>query len=384
MIQNSGSKNILLIYYKLFKPGGVARVLVSLANELIEQGYNISIMILTSDRSSFYQLDPRVTVIYIDTFSHWGFRKINVGIDKYFRKLPARQNIKNYIYDFGQWDMLSKWLKQNHQNYDSIISCWYKLSAQLALNKKVNYKTIAWEHTSFHVGGLLWNKLLRKYYRNLKNIVSINSPGEKYYKSISPNVCHIPNMMSEDIENITETDYNQKENVILIPSRLDSDKNLTEFLDIVSLIDFKDDWKVKIFGNGMQEKILKDKITKDGLKNVYLNNALSPTEILGELRKSKIICMTSLKEGLPTILIEGLFTSNALISYNCNYGPSDIVNKENGYLIPMHDKKMFAEKLQYLIDNPHVLEELNKSSYKESAKWRKEKIIQQWKNLIDN
>ena len=75
------------------------------------------------------------------------------------------------------------------------------------------------------------------------------------------------------------------------------------------------------------------------LSNVYLNRALTQSEILEELKKSKIICMTSFKEGLPTILIEGLFTSNALVSYDCNYGPSDIITEKNGFLIPLHDQK---------------------------------------------
>ena len=106
------------------------------------------------------------------------------------------------MYDFGQWEMLHKWMNKNGQNYDVIISSWYKLSAQLALNKNVNRKTIAWEHISFDVGGVLWNKILRKYYKNLKSVVSINHPGEKYYKNINSNVFVIPNMMSDDIENV--------------------------------------------------------------------------------------------------------------------------------------------------------------------------------------
>ena len=37
-------KKILLIYYKLFNPGGVARVMTNLANELVEQGYEVEIL----------------------------------------------------------------------------------------------------------------------------------------------------------------------------------------------------------------------------------------------------------------------------------------------------------------------------------------------------
>ena len=374
-------KEILFVYYKLFKAGGVARVLVSLANELVKQGHGVTILVLINNTESFYELDKRIKIVAVDTFSHWGFKKINVNLDKYFPKLPYKNNIKNYVYDFGQWEMLNKWINKNHQNYDVIISSWYKLSAQLALNKNVNRKTIAWEHISFDVGGVLWNKILRKYYKNLKSVVSINHPGEKYYKNINSNVFVIPNMMSDDIENV-EINYNHKQNTILVPSRLDPEKNLVEFLEIIKSIDLKNDWKVKIFGDGKDEEILKNIIIINKLSNVYLNRALTQSEILEELKKSKIICMTSFKEGLPTILIEGLFTSNALVSYDCNYGPSDIVNEKNGFLIPMHDKQLFKEKLQYLIDNTQELENLCKSSYEQSKKWKKEKILNQWITIL--
>ena len=41
-------KKILLIYYVLFNPGGVARVMTNLANELVEQGHEVEILLLTS------------------------------------------------------------------------------------------------------------------------------------------------------------------------------------------------------------------------------------------------------------------------------------------------------------------------------------------------
>ncbi len=34
-------KRILLVYYKLFKPGGLPRVFTNLANELVENGYDV-------------------------------------------------------------------------------------------------------------------------------------------------------------------------------------------------------------------------------------------------------------------------------------------------------------------------------------------------------
>ena len=377
-------QKILFVYYKLFKAGGVARVLVSLANELVAKGNEVSIVIMISDTSSFFELDKRVNIIVIDTFSHWGFQKINVNLNKYLPKLPYKNNIKNYVYDFGQWEMLHKWMNKNHQDYDVIVSSWYKLSAQLALNKKVRHKTIAWEHANFEVGGKLWFDILRKYYKNLKAVVCINSNSLQHYKSINKNSYLIPNLIGEPFESFDQNLIAQKENTLIYVGRLDQDKNVGEILDIINQVDLND-FQLKIIGDGPSRNDLENKLnSNENLKDkVQFLGSQSISEIYKELTKSKIFLFTSKTECLPTVLIEANLMSNALISYNCNYGPSDIVDESNGFLIPKSDQKQFIEKLQFLINQPEELNTILRTSSRNSYKWRKKEILEQW-DLIFN
>ena len=381
---NQPPQKILFVYYKLFKAGGVARVLVSLANELVAKGNEVSIVIMISNTSSFFELDKRVNIIVIDTFSHWGFQKINVNLNKYLPKLPYKNNIKNYVYDFGQWEMLHKWMNKNHQDYDVIVSSWYKLSAQLALNKKVRHKTIAWEHANFEVGGKLWFDILRKYYKNLKAIVCINSNSLKHYKSINKNSYLIPNLIGEPFESFDQNLISQKENTLIYVGRLDQDKNVREILDIINQVDLSD-FLLKIIGDGPSRNDLENKLnSNENLKDkVQFLGSQSISEIYKELTKSKIFLFTSKTECLPTVLIEANLMSNALISYNCNYGPSDIVDESNGFLIPKSDQKQFIEKLQFLINQPEELNTILRTSSRNSYKWRKKEILEQW-DLIFN
>lgn len=380
MISN---KNMLFIYYKLFKPGGVARVLVSLANELVEAGHDITILVLMDNKESFYPLDPRVKIITLDSFSHWTFRKINVNIDKYFKKIPARTSIKNYMYDFGQWDMLSRWLDKNHQDYDIIISSWYKLSSQLAIKKNLNYKTIAWEHANYEVGGQLWKNTLRRYYKNLKAIVCLNQAAFQHYKTINPNSYLIPNLIGQPFESFERDKITEKSNTLLFVGRLDDDKNVQELLEILTKVNMRN-FVFKIIGDGpSRHKLelqlsdypqLKEKVKFLGEKNLH--------DIFNELSTSKIFLFTSKTECLPTVLIEANLTGNALIAYNCKYGPSDIVNSNNGYLVDMHNQKQFAENLQQLIDHPQQLHLLNIKSFENSTKWHKSRIMMSWHKVF--
>ena len=89
-------KRILLVYYKLHKPGGVAKVLSTLANELVAEGYDVEILLLMSERPHFYHLNPDIKVHHIDTFSHWAW-KICVFNKKAFRGFSKINNVKIII-----------------------------------------------------------------------------------------------------------------------------------------------------------------------------------------------------------------------------------------------------------------------------------------------
>ena len=374
-------KKILLIYYVLFNPGGVARVMTNLANELVEQGHEVEILLLTSKTDAFYSLNKNIKIHTADMFSHWawGICEFNV---KHLKFIPKIQNINSYISHIGVYLLLKNWLLKNHQNYDTIISCWYKISSFLGTFKNIAAKTIAWEHTDYNVGGWLYNKKLRKFYKNLKGIVCINTPSVQYYKHFSK-TSFIPNIIGEPFESKNFIPSESKENVISFVGRLDKGKNVGELLEIFEQSNLPKDWILQIIGDGVERNNLEKYVKDKGLEeNVCFLGSKNIDEISELLGKSKIFVTTSLKEGLPTVLVEAMFCSNALIAYDCNYGPSDIINENNGFLIPLGDKKMFREKLEYLIMNEDIYNNLNKSSYEESPKWKKGKILEKWIEIL--
>ena len=375
-------KKILFIYYKLFKPGGVAKVMTNLANELVENGYDVEILIMTSKTETFYSLNKNIKIHTVDMFSHWawGICEFNV---KYLKFIPKIQNINSYISHIGVYLLLKNWLLKNHQNYDTIVSCWYKLSTIIGLfNKKIAQKNIAWEHIDHGVGGVIYRDTLRKYYKTLKGIVCINTPSITYYEQFNKTF-FIPNIIGEPFDNKPFIQPENKENIISFVGRLEKDKNVSELLEIISETEIPHDWKLQIIGDGIErtklEKFVKDK----NLTNiVHFIGTKTTDDISKLLDKSKIFVLTSLKEGLPTVLIEAMFSSNILISYSCNHGPSDIINENNGFLIPMHDKNLFREKLESVLKSPEKLSDMITTSYQESQKWKKDEITHKWENIL--
>ena len=375
------SKKILLVYYKLFKPGGVAKVLTNLANSLSEEGYTVEILLLMSKRDHFYPLNSNIKVHNIDTFSHWAWKICEFNV-KHLRFIPKIRNINAYIYHIGVFLMLRNWMRKNHQNYDTIISAWYKLSSFLALNKKVNKKMVAWEHVTYETGGLLFKDTLRRYYKHLKGIVCINSPAIEHYKQYNKTY-FIPNIIGEPFENQAEINFENKENLISFVGRLDREKNAIALLEIFKESKIHTDWKLQIIGDGNERVNLEQFVEKNQLQErIIFYGTKTSEEILKLLRRSKIFGFTSLKEALPTVLVEAMFCSNAIISYNCNYGPSDIVKNNSGFLIDVNNKEDFIQKLEMLTNSDEKLEKMMESASKEAQNWKQNEILKKWQETI--
>jgi len=375
------SKKILLVYYKLFKPGGVAKVLTNLANSLSEDGYTVEILLMMEEREHFYPLNPNIKVHNINTFSHWAWKICEFNV-KHLRFIPKITNINAYIYHIGVFLMLKNWINKNQQNYDTIISAWYKLSSFLSLNKKANRKTIAWEHVTYQTGGILFNDILRRYYKNLKGIVCINSPAINYYQKFNKTY-FIPNIIGEPFENQPEINFENKENLISFVGRLDREKNVISLLEIFKEANLPSDWKLQIIGDGKEKNNLEKFVEENQLKNrVIFHGTKNSYEILELLRKSKIFGFTSLKEAFGNVLVEAIFCGNVVISYDCNYGPSDIVKNNSGFLIDVNNKEDFIQKLEMLTNSDEKLEKMMESASKEAQNWKQNEILKKWQEII--
>lgn len=374
-------KRVLLIYYKLFRAGGLPKVFTSLANELVENGYDVDILLMMKEQPDFYPVNPNIKRHNLDTFSHWAWQICEFNV-KYLKFITKIQNINNYIYHIGVFLMMRSFIRKNHQNYDTIISSFYKLTSFLAINKLVNYKTFCWENVDYHIGGFLFKGILRKYYRNLKGIVCTNKPSVQYYEQFNKTYL-ITNIIGSPFEDKTQLDLSIKENKMTFVGRLDKEKNVIELLEIVKQINLPENWQLDIIGDGLELEHLQNFVKSNQLEcRVNFLGVKKIEEIYDLLLKSKIFVFTSVKEGLPTVLLEAMFCGNALISYDCKYGPADIINEKNGFLIDLHDQNTFKEKLEYLTHNPEKLNNLMKSSFEESKVWKKEEIIKRWKEII--
>lgn len=374
-------KKLLFIYYRLFKPGGVTKTLTNLANEMVNF-HDVTILVLMENKDTFFPLDTRVKVISVDTFKHWAFAKGCVAIEKYFSKIPKKNSIKSYLYDFGSYRVLTKWLNKNHEDYDYLIPCLYKLNAFLAVNNTVNKKTVTWEKNSFDGVNKFW-RFFNRFYPKLFGVSTLNRQGKEYYSKLNPNTHLIHNIVGGPIESVNEIDFTRKQNRVLYVGRLSQEKNVDHLIKCFSKSRIPDDWILQIVGYGEKEPELRRQISALGMENkVHILGQKNLEEIKAIMLESKITCLTSSTEGLPNVLIEAMMCGNALLSYNCKYGPDEIINGKNGILVPLFDKERFTLELESLINDEEKLNQMMQESFLESKNWKKEGIVEKWNRIF--
>jgi glycosyltransferase involved in cell wall biosynthesis len=78
-------------------------------------------------------------------------------------------------------------------------------------------------------------------------------------------------------------------------------------------------------------------------------------------RKADVICLPSHgKEGIPRTLIEAAAAGKPIVTTD-NTGCRDaVIDGETGYLVPVKDESVLSEKLEHLIKNPKLRQQMGK------------------------
>ncbi len=176
----------------------------------------------------------------------------------------------------------------------------------------------------------------------------------------------------------TVSKFDSRDKVIIAVGRLVAEKNFEDLLKAVYLIkDQISPWKIYIYGKGIHENILSQAIKDDGLSEiVYLKGYTYDLQKI--YNNSKILISTSITEAFGKTVLEALTYKIPVISYNCKFGPKEIIaDGVNGYLIDF-DVQELADKILKLTSNPGLLNQFSKNTSQDLHKFEEEKIMNEW------
>lgn len=155
---------------------------------------------------------------------------------------------------------------------------------------------------------------------------------------------------------------------IVMVGRLERQKNQTMLIDAIAQLSEKgEDYEVVLYGTGKRKAYLEGYIADLGLQgSCHLMGQTS--DVAAAFSKAGLYVLTSYYEGQPNSLLEAMASGLPCISTDCPTGPSDfIVDGVNGYLVDIDDTDSLAQRIEMLMKDPDLRDEIGREAKKTVA-----------------
>ena len=344
--------------------GGAERVVTTLANELCNHYEILIITFIKGD--SFYPLDPAIRTFHCLEYIE-----------------PSKTLISAVRGNFLLFKRLRTIIIENH--VDLLIGFMTSANVLAVLaSRSVGIPVIISERNNPNKQqtAVYW-KVLRRITYPLADYVVVQTNGIKDYfkaKIKASRLQIIPNPIAPQLKK-NRNDHISKQNIILNVGSLTTQKAQHVLIKAFSLIK-TDDWVLVIAGEGPERKKLTDLVKELGLeKRIYLPGRTK--EVHNMYNKSKIFAFSSLFEGTPNALIEAMYYGLPCVSTDCPTGPSELIeNGTNGYLVPVDDVNMLAEKLSMLVADENKRNLFGRRAQKTVEPFEVGRVAKMWHHLI--
>lgn len=386
-------KKICFFVNSMFKIGGEQRITSLIANELINNNYDVTIIIKNDEEIdySLYNLSEKVNLIFLKM--HYNFRLNNSrlfdSLRSINRKIGVFKNNKGIIRHFFCSNKLLRKLKNIFINnkYDVIIGVAGDRSFIISyLKDYISGKLIYWNHMNFDThfkkrGSRYYNEdsfvepLLKKF----DNIINLNEDDvDKFKKYYKVNSTVIYNCTSFKSKNKTKLNNHK----FISCGRLVEQKGFEYLIDIMNLFVLENkNYKLDIYGNGPLKELLIDKIDSYDL-NDYIRVLPENKNIEKLYSKYDLFLNTSLYEGFGLVTLEALECGLPVFGFDIPANKTIIENKKTGILIDCYDVDKYSKELLAFV-NKNNFQNYQKNIEKSIKKFDKDTIVKQWILIIE-
>ena len=317
--------------------GGIERVFITYANELVQRGYDIDFVLCVTGGTLQPLLSKKIRVINLGNIK---LRKSLFPLRSYLKKVKP-----DYLYTGS-----------NLQNIISIIA-GYKLKTKIIISQH-NYFNIDVQKQG--KWSFFEQKAMRLIYPHANYIIAV-SKGIKEYLTNSikikenkiiylPNPIDIKYTITQSKEKVPEK---LPEKYIIYIGRLSPVKNLSLLLEAFDKANINETHLI-IVGDGNEYENIKEKASKLSKKDkIFLLG--SKSNPLPYLANALCTVLCSYSEALPTILLESM-TLNIPIIATPTQGALELIPKTKGNYISkdFNDVNEFKNLLELAFHNSYI------------------------------
>jgi len=174
---------------------------------------------------------------------------------------------------------------------------------------------------------------------------------------------------------------NQKK--IIAVGKQSYQKGYDRLLDAFQIVSQKHpDWHLDIFGKIEPQEQLDQRAEK---LNITAKVSFYPPEknIKAKYLESSMYVMSSRFEGFGMVLTEAMACGVPCVSFDCPYGPSDIISDEDdGILVANNDISALAAAMSRMIENEDLRIDMGKNAKENVKRFMPELIVKQWDDLF--
>lgn len=372
-------KQIFWMIQQLKHLAGTEVVTINLINELVND-YQITILCTSEEDDVNYQIDPRVKIIYLGVPSK---------IVRFDETLNRLKNQHHYLKCMGLCFSLLKYYFFCRKKYrqkvldltsnDSLIIC---SSMDNYIYAPKGRKVIFHYHFNAQKYFSLSERFLLSLARKPDQFIFLSSSTLEQVKKRKPQKHKNSTYILNPCRFKRELNLEYHHNRLIFIGRLEHQKNPLLALKVAkALKELHCNFTLDIFGTGSKEKECQDFIIKENLSEFVTLKGKS-SSINEELRKSDLLLLTSLYEGLCLAIIEANSLSVPVITSSWGDACEEMINQKCGYIIDSNDPKEYAEVIKSTLNSIDMLQKLKQDTYQEAQKYEIEEIIEQWIKIL--
>lgn len=353
-------KDKIVFVVPCLRSGGAERVMILLANSLVEKGYRIE-FIFTMDDVVSYELNPQIAISI-------NYRNRNpLGQIKFIRKYMRQNKDAIYISFF------------TYQNLYTLIAKTF-LPIEVVVSERNDPRK-----TLYGRRGLEW--LRSVLYSGAYKVVFQTEEAKQFFsRRIQNKSVMIYNPLSPDLPDIFR---GEREKRVVAVARLNKQKNLPMMISgIADFLKSYPEMCLEIYGEGdprdpdMKSDLL-ELASKNGIRDRvrFMGFVQNVTE---KICAASIYVNTSNYEGISNSMLEALAMGIPCVCTDCPVGGARMFIKEgiNGYLVPVGNDREFSHALYRVESDKYMYKRCYDAAVVLREALSVDVITEQWENVV--
>ncbi|MEU4167446.1 glycosyltransferase [Streptomyces sp. NPDC026665] len=172
-------------------------------------------------------------------------------------------------------------------------------------------------------------------------------------------------------------------NAVVSVGRLTDQKGIDMLLDAwAEAAPLHPDWRLRIYGSGEDEEILRKQCTALGLDD-SVDWMGRTSDVPGALRDGSVFVLSSRGEGFPLALMEAMAAGLPCAAFDCAPGVHEIVRDgEDGLLATLGNTGELARRLDTLMSDKALRDSMGDAARVNVQRFTTDEVVRRWEDLF--